>query len=237
MSFLVEDYVPERLELTLTPKVNALRPGQPAPIDLAARYLYGAPGSNLTVTGEVSVAASSSSGIKGLEGYVIGLDDEPVEASTTEVEQNATTDAQGRVSLQIPVQEMAAPRPTEARITLRVAEAGGRAVERSVTLPILPKGPVLAVRKTFSGQLGEGANASFDVVSVRSRQAGVLPAAMSPGACPRSSGAINGTIPTGAGATSRSSPRAAWPTAASLSHPTGPHAFQLRWSGAPTGSM
>lgn len=163
-SYLVEDYVPERLELTLTPKVDALRPGQLAPIDLAARYLYGAPGSNLAVTGEVSVVASSFSGIRGLEAYVIGLDDEPVEASTTEVEQNATTDAEGRVILQIPVQEMVAPRPTEARITLRVAEAGGRAVERSVTLPILPRGPVVAVRKTFGGQLSEGANASFDVL-------------------------------------------------------------------------
>jgi len=163
-SFLVEDYVPERLELTLSPKVVALRPGQPASIDLAARYLYGAPGSNLPVTGEVSVAASSSSGIRGLEGYIIGLDDQAVEASTTEIEQDFTTDAHGRVSLQVPVQEVAAPRPTEARVTLRVAETGGRAVERSVTLPILPKGPVVAVRKAFGGQLAEGANAGFDVV-------------------------------------------------------------------------
>jgi uncharacterized protein YfaS (alpha-2-macroglobulin family) len=163
-SFLVEDYVPERLELNLTPKAEALRPGQPAPVDLAARYLYGAPGADLAVSGEVTVAAASTSGIKGLDGYTIGLDDEAVEASTAEIEQSATTDAQGRASLQIPVQDVAAPRPTEARITLRVAEAGGRAVERSVTLPILPKGPVVAVRKAFSGQLGEGANATFDVV-------------------------------------------------------------------------
>jgi uncharacterized protein YfaS (alpha-2-macroglobulin family) len=163
-SFLVEDYVPERLELTLTPKVEALRPGQPAPIDLSARYLYGAPGSGLAVNGEVTVAAAASSGIKGLAGYTTGLDDETVEASTAEIEQSATTDAQGRVSLQIPVQDVATPRPTEARITLRVSEDGGRAVERSLTLPILPKGPVVAVRKNFSGQLGEGANATFDVV-------------------------------------------------------------------------
>ncbi|WP_245265205.1 alpha-2-macroglobulin family protein [Microvirga flocculans] len=164
VSFLVEDYVPERLEVNLTPKVEALRPGQPAPIELAARYLYGAPGANLAVTGDVSVAVSSIHGIKGLEGYIIGLDDEPVEAATAEIEQSVATDAQGRASLQIPVQDLAAPRPTEARITLRVAETGGRAVERSVTLPILPKGPVVAVRKNFSGQLGEGANATFDVV-------------------------------------------------------------------------
>ena len=66
--------------------------------------------------------------------------------------------------MQIPVQDASAPRPTEARVTLRVAETGGRAVERSVTLPILPKGPVVAVKKNFAGQLGEGANATFDVV-------------------------------------------------------------------------
>jgi len=163
-TFLVEDYVPERLEVNLAPQVEALRSGQAVPIDLSARYLYGAPGSGLSVTGEVSVAAASASGIKGLEGYTIGLDDEAVEASTAEIEETATTDAQGRASLQIPIQDVAAPRPTEARVTLRVAEAGGRAVERSVTLPILPKGPVVAVRKTFGGELAEGANATFDVV-------------------------------------------------------------------------
>lgn len=163
-SFLVEDYVPERLEVTLTPQAEALRRGEPAPIDLAARYLYGAPGANLAVTGEVTVAEATSSGIKGLEGYVIGLEDEAVEASTAEIEEKQTTDAQGRASLRVPVQEVAASRPTEARITLRVAEDGGRAVERSVTLPILPKGPVIAVRKTFGSDLSDGAAATFDVV-------------------------------------------------------------------------
>jgi uncharacterized protein YfaS (alpha-2-macroglobulin family) len=46
-AFLVEDYVPERLEVTLAPKAEALRPGQPAVIDVSARYLYGAPGAEL----------------------------------------------------------------------------------------------------------------------------------------------------------------------------------------------
>ena len=166
-TFLVEDYVPARLEVNLTPQSPALRAGQPAAIDLSARYLYGAPGSDLDVSGEVTVAASASSGIKGLDGYVVGLEDEPVESSTVEIEQAATTDREGRASLQIPVQDASAPRPTEARITLRVSETGGRAVERSVTLPILPKGPVVAVKKNFARQLGEGANATFDVATAR----------------------------------------------------------------------
>ncbi|KAA2241032.1 alpha-2-macroglobulin family protein [Salinarimonas soli] len=163
-TFLVEDYVPERLELTLTPKEPALRPGQPAEIDVEARYLFGAPGAALEVSGEVVVGAATGF-LPGLPGYAVGLEDEAVEASTVEIEAKGTTDARGRVSMQIPVQEAAAPRPTEAKIVLRVAEAGGRAVERSVTLPILPAGPVIGVRKTFGDTLAEGGTATFDVVA------------------------------------------------------------------------
>ena len=163
-SFLVEDYVPERLEVTLSPKTPALRAGQPAEIEVAARYLYGAPGAELDVSGEVVVQAASTPAIKGLEGFTVGLEDETVEAATAEIEEHGTTDAQGRVVMSVPVQKLAAPRPLEAKITLRVGEEGGRAVERSVTLPILPEGPVVGVRKNFGGDLAEGATATFDVV-------------------------------------------------------------------------
>ncbi|MER2268060.1 alpha-2-macroglobulin family protein [Methylobacterium oxalidis] len=163
-SFLVEDYVPERLEVNLTPKAPALRRGEPAEIAVAARYLYGAPGAGLEVSGSVAVQAAATSGIKGLDGFSIGLDDEAVEATTAELEQRATTDAQGNAAVTVPIEAVAAPRPLEARITLQVGEPGGRALSRSLTLPILPDGPVLAIRKGFSGDLPEGAPATFDVV-------------------------------------------------------------------------
>jgi alpha-2-macroglobulin len=165
-SFLVEDYVPERLEVTLTPKTPTLRAGQPAEIDVEARYLYGAPGAELEVSGEVTVQAASKPAIRGLENYVVGLEDEQVESATAEIEERGATDAQGRVTMKVPVQSLAAPRPTEAKIVLRVGEEGGRAVERSVTIPILPDGPVIGVRKNFGGDLAEGATATFDVVLV-----------------------------------------------------------------------
>ncbi|HEX8665692.1 MAG TPA: alpha-2-macroglobulin [Beijerinckiaceae bacterium] len=163
-TFLVEDYVPERLEITLTPKTPALRAGQPAEIDVSARYLYGAPGAELDVSGEVTVQAASTPAVKGLEGFTVGLEDESVEAATAEIEEHGTTDAQGRVTMKVPVQKVAAPKPIEAKITLRVGEEGGRAVERSVTVPVLPEGPVVGVRKNFGGDLAEGATATFDVV-------------------------------------------------------------------------
>ncbi|WP_227436726.1 alpha-2-macroglobulin family protein [Methylobacterium sp. W2] len=163
-TFLVEDYVPERLEVTLTPKSPTLTKGEPATIDVAARYLYGAPGSGLDVSGTVLVQAAATSGIKGLDGFSIGLDDEKVEATSAEIEAKATTDAKGAATLTVPVQALSAPRPTEAKITLQVGEPGGRALSRSLTLPILPSGPVLAIRKNFLGDLTEGGVATFDVV-------------------------------------------------------------------------
>jgi uncharacterized protein YfaS (alpha-2-macroglobulin family) len=46
-----------------------------------------------------------------------------------------------------------------------MAESGGRAVERKLTLPVTPEGPMIGIKPMFSGRsLGDGANAEFDVV-------------------------------------------------------------------------
>src|SRR5262249_20127171 len=48
-----------------------------------------------------------------------------------------------------------------------MAEPGGRAVERKLTLPVIPSAPMIGVKPLFSGRsLGEGENASFDVALV-----------------------------------------------------------------------
>jgi uncharacterized protein YfaS (alpha-2-macroglobulin family) len=56
-------------------------------------------------------------------------------------------------------------RPLDAQIVVRMAEPGGRAVERKLSLPVLPSGPAIGVKPLFSGRsLGEGESANFDVV-------------------------------------------------------------------------
>jgi alpha-2-macroglobulin len=46
-----------------------------------------------------------------------------------------------------------------------MAEPGGRAVERKLTLPVIASGPMIGVKPLFSGRsLGEGENATFDGV-------------------------------------------------------------------------
>ena len=164
-SFLVEDYVPERLDFTLTPSAAALRNGGEAEISAQARYLYGAPGAGLEITGEVEVSAAAESPLPALKGYVAGLQDENFDKTSTEIEEAAVTDATGEAKLRVPIAEVNAPRPLAAKIILRVGERGGRAIERSLTLPILPKTGLIGVKKNFV-TLSEGAAAGFDVIAV-----------------------------------------------------------------------
>jgi uncharacterized protein YfaS (alpha-2-macroglobulin family) len=165
VSFLVEDYVPERLELTLAPKSPVLQVGEPAEIDVDARYLYGAPGSELEVNGSTTIRAAAKSAIPGFADYQVGLTDEAFEAIQADLEESATTDAAGKASISAAVQQPETNRPLEVEITLRVGEAGGRAIARSVTLPIVPKGAAIGVKPLFKdGELGNGQTATFDVI-------------------------------------------------------------------------
>ncbi|MGB8278715.1 MAG: alpha-2-macroglobulin [Methylovirgula sp.] len=164
-SFLVEDYVPERLDFTLKPQQDMVRAGGAAVIDTMARFLYGAPGAGLDISGEVRIEAASGAGLKALAGYQAGLTDENFETVTKELEETIETDAKGAAQVSVPIPDLAAPRPLEAKIILRAGEPGGRAVERSIILPILPKSGLIGVKKNFDS-LGQGATASFDVIAV-----------------------------------------------------------------------
>jgi alpha-2-macroglobulin len=166
-TFLVQDYVPERLDFTLKPAQDAVRAGDMAKIAAAARYLYGAPGANLEISGELRVQAVKGQGLAALDGYQAGLQDESFEAVSSEIEAKVTTDAKGEAKISAPIPDVSASQPLEAKIILRAGEPGGRAVERSVTLPILPKGGLIGVKEDFDS-LGEGAIASFDVIAIDS---------------------------------------------------------------------
>ena len=61
----------------------------------------------------------------------------------------------------------ATSRPLEAKVIIRLVEAGGRAVEKNIVLPVVPSSNMVGVKPLFSGRsLGEGENATFDVALV-----------------------------------------------------------------------
>ena len=103
-TFLVEDYVPERLEMKLTASQPVIAAGSPGVIGLAGRYLYGAPASNLGLEGEMSISASSE--VSGFSGYRVGLESEKFTPVRKEIEALPNTDASGAASLSIALPDL-----------------------------------------------------------------------------------------------------------------------------------
>ncbi len=164
-SFLVEDYIPERMDMVLTAKAAAAKPGEKVDIGVALRYLYGAPGAGLNLSGDVEISAAKDHGLPALSGYEAGVADEDFSTVKNDIETDATTDDHGAATVEVALPEAQATRPLEAKIALRAGEAGGRAIERQVFLPLLPATGLIGVKKTF-GTLSDGAQATFDVIAL-----------------------------------------------------------------------
>ena len=78
------------------------------------------------------------------------------------------TDAAGKATFTVALDKVpASSKPLEANVVVRLAEPGGRAIERKLTLPIEPQAPMIGVKPLFSGQsLSDNDIANFDVVMV-----------------------------------------------------------------------
>ncbi len=145
--FLLEDYVPERLDFTVSPAKPIVTPGEPIAISLDARFLYGAPAAGLDVTGAGRLQAVEGSEIAGYPGYVGGLTDDEFTAVENQFTDKVQTDAKGHADLSVDLPEGAAAKPLEAKIIVDVAESGGRTVERVVTLPVRAKGMTIGLKR------------------------------------------------------------------------------------------
>jgi alpha-2-macroglobulin len=163
-TFMVEDYVPDRIEFSLTSPAKGISRNAPAQLSVDGHFLYGAPASKLDLSGEVTVGVAKER--TGFPGYVFGLSDDEVTAAREELDDLPATDASGKATFPVKLDELpASTRPLEAQITVRMAESGGRAVERKLTLPVMPDAPMIGIKPMFSGRsLADGANADFDVV-------------------------------------------------------------------------
>jgi uncharacterized protein YfaS (alpha-2-macroglobulin family) len=163
-TFMVEDYVPDRLEFELASKAKGVSKTNAAEITVDGRYLYGAPAAKLELEGEVVVSLASER--PGFAGYQFGLTDEDVETVRQPLDNLPETDQNGKARLALTLEKQpATTRPLEAQVIIRMAEPGGRAVERKLTLPVIPGGPMIGIKPLFSGRsLGEGQTATFDVV-------------------------------------------------------------------------
>jgi uncharacterized protein YfaS (alpha-2-macroglobulin family) len=165
VSFLVEDFVPERLDLKLEPPKQALTPGETETIKASGRYLYGPPAEGLAIEGDIIVRPSNRS-VEGFPGFAFGQADESVDPVRQPLDATATTDAQGNADIAVALPQIPhTAKPLEAKVLLRLRETGGRTIERSLTIPVDLHEPRIGIKSLFKGQdLDDNQTAQFEVV-------------------------------------------------------------------------
>ncbi|MDH3232906.1 MAG: alpha-2-macroglobulin family protein [Alphaproteobacteria bacterium] len=163
--FQVEDFVPERLELTLKAGKPVLAAKVPNAVAVAGRFLYGAPAADLRVTSELVLRMNMTPYDK-FKGYEFGLVQEEFRARRTTLKP-ARTDKTGRVSLPLLLDALPqTTRPLEAQIRVSMLEPGGRATVRVITLPVQPGALTIGIKKTFEGSVQSGKQAEFAIVAL-----------------------------------------------------------------------
>jgi uncharacterized protein YfaS (alpha-2-macroglobulin family) len=164
VSFLVEDFQPERLDFDLTAAAEALSPAEPVEVDVNARFLYGAPAANLSVEGETVLNAARD--LDPYPGYVFGLADETFNATTEPLDGTATDDAgHATVSVEMPG-AVVTSLPLEATVNVRVLDSGARPVERNLSLPVRGTSGRLGIKPLFEGAAGENGPVAFELIAV-----------------------------------------------------------------------
>jgi alpha-2-macroglobulin len=166
-TFIVEDYIPERIEFELTSKDKQIKADAPVELKVDGHFLYGAPASGLQLEGDMLVAPAAER--PGYPGYQFGVsDEENASNERTPIENLPEADANGVATFPVSLAKPpSSTRPQEAQIFIRMAEAGGRAVERKLVLPVAPSAAMIGVKPLFGDKnVAEGDKAAFDVAFV-----------------------------------------------------------------------
>lgn len=159
---LVEDFLPERIDATLTLPEGPISPSTPPQLSVEARYLFGAPGANLAVDGDVIVKPAKSNG------YRYGRHDAQMRRQFGRLVSSGRTDAAGRLIAQLDLPELAeVMQPLEAELIVRVREGSNRPIERRLTRDLTVETPLIGVKPDFDGVVPEGGEAPFSIAYIQ----------------------------------------------------------------------
>ncbi|PTW61338.1 hypothetical protein C8N35_10247 [Breoghania corrubedonensis] len=163
VSFLVEDFEPERVAFELESQADRLDPDVPATISLKADYLYGAPAAGMKLEGEVTLSPTRE--WSAFKGYEFGLADEEAYPNSASLPAGLKTDVQGKLSFDLTLPD--SPVDTQlskADVVARLVDAGGRYVERTLTREVMPNSSRIGIRPLFEDSVAEGGPAEFNVI-------------------------------------------------------------------------
>ena len=166
---LVEDFVPDRIEFDLTAKTESISRHRANMFTVAGRFLYGAPAADLRM--EADIRFTPTHRRKGYPGYLFGLDDDETSADRHDFEDLPVTNEQGKAQILLAGEDVPDTIGLmDAKLNVRLREAGGRAVERSLSLPVEPNGTMIGIKPDFEGdEVAEGEAAGFSIIAVNDK--------------------------------------------------------------------
>ncbi|MDF1718013.1 MAG: alpha-2-macroglobulin family protein [Antarcticimicrobium sp.] len=161
---LVEDFLPERIDFDLSLPEAPLRAGDTPPLSISARYLFGAPGADLSVEGQVVLRPAKT--VAEWPGYRFGRHDAGARAQSSYFG-TLRTDARGVVTVPVELpRPEAGGQPLEAEVIARVSDGSARPVERRLSVPVRPDGPVIGIKPKFEDVVTEGTEAGFELIGL-----------------------------------------------------------------------
>lgn len=163
-SFLVEDFLPERIDFTLTAPEGAVDASTLFPVEIEARYLFGAPGADLS--GEAEVLLRNTDRLEAFPGFRFGMAREALASELFQISAPPVTDAAGKALLEVALEtERFRARPTELELRVRLSEGSGRPVERRLNRSLRPESALIGIRPQAEDVLPENASAGFDLIA------------------------------------------------------------------------
>ncbi|WP_039055887.1 alpha-2-macroglobulin [Enterobacter sp. Bisph1] len=176
-AFHVEDFMPERMALNITPQEEPLEPAADVVFNVNGRYLYGAPASGNSLQGQLFLRPLREA-VPALPGFQFGdITEENLSRSLDEV--HLTLDKQGLGEISTPSQWQDAHSPLQVILQASLLESGGRPVTRRAEQTIWPAQTLPGIRPQFAAKavydyrtdttvnqpiVDEGSNAAFDIV-------------------------------------------------------------------------
>jgi len=167
VELMVEDFLPERLALSLSASKQPLSTKDSAKIEVEGRYLYGAPAAGNRLSGQAFLRPLREA-VSALPGYQFGNITEK-NSQDFDLDEQALN-AEGKALISIPSDWENARSPLTLMVQASLQESGGRPITRRVVQPIWPAEQLPGLRPLFDGkEIDEDSLAEFELVMADSQ--------------------------------------------------------------------
>jgi uncharacterized protein YfaS (alpha-2-macroglobulin family) len=165
VQFQVEEFVPERLKLSLQVPAQIYRLGDQLPVTLSATHLFGAPASSCKAQLKVFLSGKMLD-MPQLNGYTVG-DESRVMKPFQAFQAEMRLDAEGKASFRVPLSgNLQPPAVLQAEVQGSVQEAGGRAITRTETVTVYPYPVYLGIQSLDAKTIRPGEALRFAIAAV-----------------------------------------------------------------------